>query len=73
MILNREGVRRKDDQLPPRTVQEKVPSGPIKGKYITEQIYNGMLDEYYEERGWDNDGVPTQDTIKRLKLDTLLS
>jgi aldehyde:ferredoxin oxidoreductase len=72
VILAREGVRRKDDQLPPRTVTEKVPSGPIKGKYLTVEMYNEMLDEYYEERGWDRDGVPKDETIKRLKLDTLL-
>jgi len=73
MILNREGVRRKDDQLPQRTVLEKVPSGPIEGKYLTREMYNEMLDEYYDERGWDSEGVPKNETIKRLNLDTLLS
>jgi aldehyde:ferredoxin oxidoreductase len=72
LILNREGVRRKDDQLPPRTVQEKVPSGPSKGKFLTREMYNSMLDEYYSERGWDSEGVPKAETVKRLKLDTLL-
>jgi len=72
MILNREGVRRKDDMLPQRTLQEKVPSGPIEGKYLTGEMYNEMLDEYYDERGWDREGVPKNETIKRLNLDTLL-
>ncbi|MBN2324501.1 MAG: aldehyde ferredoxin oxidoreductase family protein [Spirochaetes bacterium] len=73
LILSREGVKRKDDQLPPRTVNEKVPSGPSKGKFLTREMYNLMLDEYYEERGWDSDGVPKEETVKRLKLHTLLS
>ncbi len=28
-----------------------------------------MLDEYYALYGWDNEGVPTQETLERLGLD----
>ncbi|UCB45673.1 MAG: aldehyde ferredoxin oxidoreductase family protein [Spirochaetota bacterium] len=73
MILNREGVRRQNDQLPERIVKEKVPSGPIKGKFLTREMYNEMLDEYYRERGWDQDGIPTEETLKKLKLKDLLA
>ena len=68
MILIREGIRRKDDQMPERIVKEAVPSGPIKGQVLTEEMYNSMLDEYYEVRGWDNDGVPMQATLDKLGL-----
>lgn len=68
VILNREGVRRKDDQLPERTVKEAIPSGPIKGQVLTEDMYNTMLDEYYEVRGWDKDGVPEQETLEKYGL-----
>ncbi len=51
MILVREGIRRADDQLPERIVKEAVPSGPIKGQVLTEEMYNSMLDECYEVRG----------------------
>ena len=27
-----------------------------------------MLDEYYQLRGWDNQGAPTAETISRLSL-----
>jgi len=27
-----------------------------------------MLDEYYAFRGWDDDGVPTDETLERLEL-----
>ena len=73
LILNREGIRRKDDQLPERITQEAVPSGPTRGRILTEEMYNIMLDEYYQVRGWDQDGVPTPETIRRLGLDQLLS
>jgi len=72
MILNREGIRRKDDMMPERILKEAVPSGPIKGRTLTNKMYSSMLDEYYEERGWDKDGVPTHDTIRSLGLEELL-
>ncbi len=73
VILNREGVRRKDDLLPERIMKEAVPSGPIKGRTLTEQQYAEMLDEYYQVRGWTSDGVVTEETIQRLGLEELLS
>jgi len=73
MILNREGIRRKDDLLPERITKEAVPAGPTKGRVLTEEMYACMLDEYYEARGWDEDGVPTPETIHRLGLDELLA
>lgn len=27
-----------------------------------------LLDEYYSLRGWDKNGIPTQDTLTRLGL-----
>jgi aldehyde:ferredoxin oxidoreductase len=73
LILNREGIRRKDDLLPERITKEAVPSGPTKGRILTEEMYAVMLDEYYDTRGWDKDGVPTLETIRKLGLDELLS
>jgi aldehyde:ferredoxin oxidoreductase len=72
LILNREGIRRKDDLLPERIFKEAVPSGPIKGRTLTQEMYEIMLDEYYNRRGWDRDGVPTEDTIQKLGLEELL-
>jgi len=73
LILNREGIRRKDDLLPERITKETVPSGPTEGRILTEEMYAVMLDEYYEARGWDEDGVPMPETIRKLGLDELLS
>ncbi|TET53968.1 MAG: aldehyde ferredoxin oxidoreductase [Anaerolineales bacterium] len=73
LILNREGIRRKDALLPERITKERVPSGPTKGRILTDEMYAVMLDEYYQARGWDEDGVPAPETIRRLGLDGLLS
>ncbi len=72
LILNREGIRRKNDRLPKRTVEEAVPSGPIKGRTLTREMYEGMLDEYYMSRGWDSDGVPTEESIEKFGLKELM-
>jgi aldehyde:ferredoxin oxidoreductase len=58
--------------MPERTVGETVPSGPIKGQKLTAEMYERMLDEYYAERGWDNDGVVKEETIEKLGLSELL-
>ncbi len=72
LILNREGVHRREDQLPERIVKESIPSGPIEGRTLTEGMYNQMLDEYYRDRGWDSDGVPTAETVARLGIGELV-
>ncbi|MCP4374896.1 MAG: aldehyde ferredoxin oxidoreductase family protein, partial [bacterium] len=72
MILNREGVRRADDMLPERIFKEAIPSGPCKGRSLTQEQYDTMLDEYYHARGWDSDGIVTPETRERLGLNTIV-
>ncbi len=59
------GLSSADDTLPKRILTEPAPSGPAKGK-VNE--LGKMLPEYYQVRGWDTNGVPTTDTLKRLKV-----
>jgi len=66
LILNREGIRRRDDLLPERITNEAIPSGPTKGRILTRDMYSIMLDEYYQARGWSQDGVVQDDTIEKL-------
>ena len=73
LILNREGIRQKDDLLPERIAREVVPSGPAQGHVLTGAMYDVMLDEYYALRGWDRDGVRPPETVHRFGLDELLS
>jgi aldehyde:ferredoxin oxidoreductase len=71
LLATREGYRAKDDQLPPR-LMEPLPSGATKGEDIPEEKFERMLKEYYEERGYDEEGVPTGDRLARLGLEDLV-
>ncbi len=73
MFNVREGVRRKDDTLPPRLMEEPLPDGPGAGNVITRDMLDRMLDEYYELRGWDSNGMPTPEKLKELALSELIS
>ena len=68
LILVREGVTRKDDDLPLRIKTEPIPDGPAKGHRITQGMLDEMLDEYYDVRGWDRVGKPTSKKLKELDL-----
>lgn len=60
------GFGRKDDTLPKRILEEPAPSGTAKGLVCR---LDEMLPEYYQLRGWDDDGNPNAETRKRLGLD----
>ncbi|MEM2680856.1 MAG: aldehyde ferredoxin oxidoreductase family protein [Candidatus Bathyarchaeia archaeon] len=61
----REGIRRKDDMLPPRIMQPAT-TGSTKGVGITN--YEGMLNEFYKLEEWDENGIPKPEKLKRLGL-----
>ena len=67
----REGLSRKDDYLPDRYYQEPTTLGvnAARGRVIDREKYERMLDEYYQFHGWDREGNPTPETLKRLALD----
>ncbi|MFX1471019.1 MAG: aldehyde ferredoxin oxidoreductase family protein [Promethearchaeota archaeon] len=61
------GITRREDQLPDRLTKEGAPKGPSTGQVVE---LDQMLDEYYEQRGWDLEtGLPTMETLKRLGLE----
>jgi aldehyde:ferredoxin oxidoreductase len=60
----REGIRRRDDTLPRRFREETLPEGASAGIVFD---LEPMLDEYYDERGWDREtGIPHAKTLERL-------
>jgi aldehyde:ferredoxin oxidoreductase len=61
----RAGLGKKDDTLPRRILEEPAPSGTGKGLVCR---LDEMLPEYYALRGWDKEGVPKKETLKRLGL-----
>jgi aldehyde:ferredoxin oxidoreductase len=42
--------------------------GPIAGKHLEYDKYDGLLQHYYDIRGYDKRGIPTQATLARLGL-----
>lgn len=65
----RQGLSDKDDFLPKRILQESLPEGPPEGKVMGEENFLKMRAEYYRIRGWDENGVPTAETIEKYGLD----
>lgn len=59
------GFSKKDDTLPERLLKEPVKEGPAKGKVVE---LDTMLKEYYEIRGWDENGIPTEEKINELEI-----
>ena len=69
----REGLGRKDDTLPYKVMHLPVPDeGPSKGAYVSQKELDFLLDDYYEARGWNKEGIPTKEKLKELKMDDLI-
>lgn len=60
------GFTKEDDTLPERLLKEPVVNGPTKGEVWERDI---LVPEYYEVRGWDKNGIPTPETLKKLGLE----
>jgi len=59
------GFSREDDTLPPRFFTEELEEGASRNRTVQ---LTEMLDEYYTIRGWDQKGIPSAETIKKLEL-----
>jgi len=57
-INSRLGLRRKDEKPPEDHWKIRDP-----------ELETKLLDEYYKFKGWNNDGIPTKETLDRLDLD----
>ena len=56
------------DDNPPR-FYEPLPSGPYKGKSVEKAEVRKEVMRYYEAVGWDENGIPKPETLKRLGLE----
>ncbi len=61
----RAGIDPSQDTLPDRLLNDKIKSGPGAGNA---NRLSTMLPEYYQLRGWDKKGIPTQDKLKELDI-----
>jgi aldehyde:ferredoxin oxidoreductase len=55
---------RKMDYPPKRWFEDGVD-----GQHLDPERYDELLSEYYKIRGWDERGIPTEETLRRLGLD----
>ena len=66
LVNVRDGITRKDDSLPPKMMQPSIIGGRA-GK--TPFAFDKMLDDYYKLRGWDENGIPTKESLSLLGLE----
>lgn len=64
------GFSREDDTFPERILSEPLKEGNSKGELISKEDLGVMLEEYYAARGWDSEGVPTEEKLNSLGLET---
>ncbi len=53
----RRGLRRADEEPPEDHWKKRFP-----------ELEEQLLDAYYKFKGWDNDGIPTKETLQELDL-----
>jgi len=59
------GLTAADDTLPKRLLEEPIVDGPSKGNVHRLDV---LLPQYYEARGWDKEGVPTDEKLEQLGI-----
>jgi aldehyde:ferredoxin oxidoreductase len=62
----RDGFSRKDDKLPKRFLTEPLIGGVRDGEVI--RTPDKIIDQYYDLRGWDRNGIPTKETLVKLGI-----
>jgi len=68
MFNIREGFKAADDTLPARFFNDPLKSGTPAGRVLPRDQFDSMLKEYYQLRGWDSNGMPTQKKLKELAV-----
>ena len=66
----REGFDVKNDILPNRCLSEPVPTGYAKGQVVQ---LEKIRSEYYLLMGWDENGIPTENTLKKLGIKEIIN
>jgi benzoyl-CoA reductase subunit BamB len=51
-------MRRKDDMIPENHYKKRFP-----------ELEKELLDSYYKLKGWNNEGIPTKESLHELDLD----
>jgi aldehyde:ferredoxin oxidoreductase len=62
------GFGRHLDMPPARLTEDPIMDGPNQGHVISKDDIHHLLSWYYTARGWDDDGIPTKETLLRAGL-----
>jgi aldehyde:ferredoxin oxidoreductase len=63
-------LNRNDDTLPWKVLNQPVEDdGPAKGAVVTQDELDLLLDDYYQARGWNVEGIPTKAKLKELGME----
>jgi len=62
------GFDRHLDFPPARLYEEPIADGPNQGHVISKREINDLLTWYYTARGWNNNGIPTKETLMSVGL-----
>ena len=73
MFNAREGITAAEDSLPEKFFKP-LKGGVTGGLKVDRGAFETSLKEYYRQSGWDEEtGTPTEETLRRLGLDWLIS
>ena len=64
----REGWTRDHDTLPPRVLDETLPTGVAQGVGLNREDLDMMIGSYYSARGWTEDGLIPESKLRDLDL-----
>jgi aldehyde:ferredoxin oxidoreductase len=64
---------REMDYPPSRWFKEPLSQGDLSGYKLDRARYGEMLSQYYEIRGWDDNGIPEKQTLEGLGLGDIAS
>lgn len=65
------GFTAADDSLPEKVLTKALEDGPHAGKVFSKEDFARAKAYYYSQRGWDENGVPTSQTLTALALDKM--
>ncbi|MBN1401284.1 MAG: aldehyde ferredoxin oxidoreductase family protein [Anaerolineae bacterium] len=67
----REGWTKADDWMPPRVLEDPIPSGPSQGSVVTPEELRMEIDDYYQARGWTEEGLIPKSLLIELGLEDI--
>lgn len=71
-IFNIKAGWTKEDCKLPEKIHKPIPKGVSKGSYISEEEEKEMLEDYFNARGWDKNGIPKKEKLKELGIEDMM-